>query len=100
MGESLAVDILHSRRVKKLSVLTNFTSASNIYQTTGHGAAKYSSPGLFGDHIRKVPPVPIPNTVVKLSEPMIVPTSAKVGIAEFLKPLCVFGHTRVFLLLY
>jgi hypothetical protein len=59
-------------------------------------AAKYSPPGLFGDHIRKVPPVPIPNTVVKLSEPMIVPTSAKVGIAEFLKPLLVFGLTRVF----
>ncbi len=29
------------------------------------------------------PPVPIPNTVVKLSEPMIVPTSAKVRIAGF-----------------
>ena len=27
--------------------------------------------------------LPIPNTVVKLSEPMIVPTSAKVGIAGF-----------------
>ena len=26
-----------------------------------------------GDHIRKVTPVPIPNTVVKLSEPMVVP---------------------------
>ena len=36
-----------------------------------------------GDHIRKVIPVPIPNTEVKLSEPMIVPTSAKVGIAGF-----------------
>ncbi len=40
---------------------------------------------LSGDHIRKVIPVPIPNTEVKLSEPMIVPTSAKVGIAGFLK---------------
>jgi hypothetical protein len=38
---------------------------------------------LSGDHIRKVIPVPIPNTEVKLSEPMIVPTSAKVGIAGF-----------------
>ena len=26
-----------------------------------------------GDHIGKATPVPIPNTVVKLSEPMIVP---------------------------
>jgi hypothetical protein len=60
---------------------------TNIYQTIGLAAAKYSPLGLFGDHIRKVPPVPIPNTVVKLSEPMIVPTSAKVGIAEFLKTL-------------
>ena len=58
-----------------------------VYQTIGHTAAKYSSCGLFGDHIRKVPPVPIPNTAVKLSEPMIVPTSVKVGIAEFLKTL-------------
>jgi hypothetical protein len=59
----------------------------SYYQTTGPAAAKYSLRGLFGDHIRKVPPVPFPNTVVKLSEPMIVPTSAKVGIAEFLKTL-------------
>lgn len=73
---------------------------TNIYQTTGLVAAKYSPPGLFGDHIRKVPPVPIPNTVVKLSEPMIVPTSAKVGIAEFLKPFLVFGLRRVFLCPY
>ena len=61
--------------------------SKTIYQTIGHTAAKYSPCGLFGDHIRKVPPVPIPNTVVKLSEPMIVPTSVKVGIAEFLKTL-------------
>ncbi len=38
-----------------------------------------------GDYIAKVTPVPISNTVVKLCEPMIVPTSAKVGIAGFLK---------------
>ena len=45
-----------------------------------------------GDHIGKVTPVPIPNTVVKLSEPMIVPTSVKVGIAGiFSKPFC-FGN--------
>jgi len=46
-------------------------------------AAKYSSSGLPGEHIRKVTPVPIPNTAVKLSEPMIVHTSVKVGIAGF-----------------
>ena len=46
-------------------------------------AVKYPSVGLSGDHIAKVIPVPIPNTVVKLSEPMIVHTSVKVGIAIF-----------------
>ena len=30
-----------------------------------------------GDDIRKAPPVPIPNTEVKLSEPMIVETLRK-----------------------
>ena len=30
-----------------------------------------------GEHIGKVTPVSIPNTVVKLSEPMIVPTARK-----------------------
>ena len=32
---------------------------------------------LPGDHIRKATPVPIPNTVVKLSEPMIVQQTRK-----------------------
>jgi hypothetical protein len=41
---------------------------------------------LSGDYIRKVTPVPISNTVVKLSEPMIVYTNAKVGIAGLFKP--------------
>src|ERR1700704_5560525 len=36
-----------------------------------------------GDHTGEETPVPIPNTAVKLSGPMIVPTSAKVGIARF-----------------
>ena len=36
-----------------------------------------------GDHTVKETPVPIPNTAVKLYGPMIVPTSAKVGIARF-----------------
>ncbi len=51
----------------------------------GQAAAKYSSLGLSGDYIAKVIPVPIPNTEVKLCEPMIVHTSVKVGIARFLK---------------
>ncbi len=54
-----------------------------IYQTTGRGLGEISLPRSFGDHIGKVPPVPIPNTEVKLSEPMIVPTSVKVGLAIF-----------------
>ena len=37
----------------------------------------------FGDHTGKETPVPIPNTAVKLSAPVIVPASAKVGIARF-----------------
>ena len=37
-----------------------------------------------GDDIGKVTPVPIPNTVVKLSEPMIVLEGAKVGIARII----------------
>jgi hypothetical protein len=32
---------------------------------------------LPGDHIRKATPVPIPNTVVKLAEPMIVQQTRK-----------------------
>jgi hypothetical protein len=32
---------------------------------------------LPGDHIGKATPVPIPNTVVKLSEPMIVQQTRK-----------------------
>ncbi len=34
---------------------------------------------VSGDYTREVPLVPIPNTIVKLTGPMIVPTSAKVG---------------------
>ena len=40
---------------------------------------------LAGDHTVVETPVPIPNTVVKHPGPMIVPTSAKVGIARFFK---------------
>ena len=38
-----------------------------------------------GDYIGKVTPVPIPNTEVKLSEPMIVLEGAKVGLARIFK---------------
>ncbi len=67
-----------------------------LYQTIGLSAAKYSLAGLPGDHIRKVTPVPFPNTVVKLSEPMIVPTSVKVGIAGFLKSSSCFDNWGFF----
>ena len=40
---------------------------------------------LPGDYIGKATPVPIPNTVVKLFEPMIVRARAKVGIAGIFK---------------
>ncbi len=49
-----------------------------------------------GDYIAKVTPVPISNTVVKLCEPMIVPTSAKVGIAGFLKSLVARKSCKAF----
>jgi hypothetical protein len=53
------------------------------HATESTGAAGPSGPAapLPGDDIGKATPVPIPNTAVKLSEPMIVPTSAKVGLA-------------------
>ncbi len=46
---------------------------------------KYLQQIFSGDHIEKVTPVPIPNTVVKLFEPMIVYTNVKVGIAGLFK---------------
>ncbi len=70
--------------------------AQLIYQTSGPPAAKYSSAGLSGDHIGKVLPVPIPNTEVKLFEPMIVHTSVKVGIARFLKNPLLLGNKGFF----
>ena len=36
-------------------------------------ASRPRAPEISGDHIWKVTPVPIPNTVVKLPEPMVVP---------------------------
>ena len=52
---------------------------------TDRPSAVSSPPRLLpGDYIGKVTPVPISNTVVKLSEPMIVPEGVKVGIAGIL----------------
>ena len=60
--------------------MIKFTVAA-IYQTTqpNVGVDQVLSPGLplLGEHIVKETPVPIPNTVVKLSEPMIVPKARK-----------------------
>lgn len=90
MGEGLVVDIPHSKS------LEDFTSSStrrslklDNYQTTGVLEVKHPLTRLSGDYIGKVLPVPIPNTAVKLFEPMIVHTSVKVGIAGFLKNLSV-----------
>ena len=52
---------------------------------------------LSGNDIGKVLPVPIPNTEVKLFEPMIVHTSVKVGIAGFLKPFVASAMKGFFL---
>jgi hypothetical protein len=64
---------------------------------SGLSAVKYTLEGLSGDHIVKVLPVPIPNTEVKLSEPMIVHTSVKVGIAGFLKLPCCLQQGSFFM---
>ena len=58
----------------------------NIHQKVIKCVVLASATYFFGDHTVVVTPVPIPNTVVKLPEPMIVPTSAKVGIARFFSP--------------
>jgi hypothetical protein len=60
-------------------------------------AGEYAAWFFTGDYIGKVTPVPIPNTAVKLSEPMIVPTSAKVGIAGFLNSPWTSVHGEFFL---
>ena len=84
MGEDLAIDIPHSipHRVG-LPIVAVSRDLLPTYQTAGPVAVKYPPPGHSGDDIGKVLPVPIPNTEVKLSEPMIVHTSVKVGIAGF-----------------
>lgn len=81
-GEGLATDILHSSAIEWLPWNNLLTT-----KQSGLSEAKYPSASLSGDDIAKVIPVPIPNTVVKLCEPMIVHTSVKVGIARFLKTL-------------
>ena len=64
------------------SLASDLAATLNIHHPSAPGfAARRTS---LGDHTGKATPVPIPNTEVKLSGPMIVPTSAKVGIARFL----------------
>src|SRR5262245_48181573 len=69
---SHASRILHPRQ---------HTLASNQINPSSQRLTALRPPS--GDHTGKETPVPIPNTAVKLSGPMIVPTSAKVGIARF-----------------
>jgi hypothetical protein len=75
--------------VTNLALLAVRVYKVNIYQSN-RAVEQTCSAVLSGDHIRKATPVPIPNTAVKLSEPMIVYTNAKVGIAGLFKtPLIV-----------
>ena len=100
MGEGLVIDIPHSESAEFMAQKNILrVKLFQITTTKQHGlpAAKYPLEGLSGDHIVKVIPVPIPNTEVKLSEPMIVHTSVKVGIAGFLKLLCCFQQRSFFL---
>ena len=81
-----------STKFKKRTLSETITATKQ----SGALALKYPQVCLSGDHIRKVIPVPIPNTEVKLSEPMIVHTSVKVGIAGFLKLFCSFAAREFF----
>ena len=75
--------------VQDLRIVQEYAITEPLYYPTTHGTLwmKYSSACPSGEHIGKVTPVPIPNTEVKLFEPMIVHTSVKVGTAGFLKSL-------------
>ena len=57
--------------------------------TNGFGRGLTPAESFPGDHIGKVTPVPIPNTEVKLFEPMIVLTCAKVGPSD---PVIPYGR--------
>ena len=84
---------LQEARNEGSMVFQTLPPASRILHPRRHTlATKPNQPGSqhltvlrasSGDHTGKETPVPIPNTAVKLSGPMIVPTSAKVGIARF-----------------
>ena len=71
-------------------------SFNSTTKQSAQRSAKYLPLRLSGNHIGKVLPVPIPNTAVKLFEPMIVHTSVKVGIAGFLKSLLVACDKKAF----
>ena len=51
---------------------------------------------ISGDFTRKATLVPIPNTIVKLAGPMIVPKGAKVGYRRFIYKTLVSTEPRVF----
>ena len=53
--------------------------------STSAAAARQGFHGFVGDNKRKVTPVPIPNTEVKFSLPMIL-LSGKVGHCRLLEP--------------
>ena len=72
-------------KIRLICQISQIRPISLQLPNNGASAVKYPPVCLSGDHTRKVLPVPIPNTAVKLSGPMIVPTSVKVGIAGFSK---------------
>ena len=72
---------------------TSFHSIHQVQGERGLPARRTSS----GDHTVVETPVPIPNTVVKHSGPMIVRALAKVGIASFYAPAWERFQVGVFL---
>ena len=64
--------------------LDPFESVDAIYHYNLAREVSSLHESLPGDVIGKATPVPIPNTVVKLSEPMIVLEGAKVGLARII----------------
>ena len=94
MDESLTIGISHFPLVDSQSTLVSEVSIKPIQHMARVGLRTSRVPS--GDYITKVTPVPISNTVVKLCEPMIVPTSAKVGIAGFLKSLVARKSCKAF----
>ena len=80
--------MIHNDRFTMYVRLPQGNRLEDIYQSKHRAPRQTCLGALSGDHIRKATPVPFSNTVVKLSEPMIVYTNAKVGIAGLLKTPC------------